>query len=239
VGHGTQKLFGWFGGHGPKGTAGFFASQGYRAGLLMAISAGLCEAGGGALPAFGLATSLAAALLATIMINAIASVTFKKGFMLGSELELVYLTIAVSIAAIGSGRFSLDRAIGWEDDISGVWWGSEDDQLGLEGLGRRENLVGRITGWRETGRGDPCAREHVARGEQQLPLFVLVSRIRVPRVARTAKDRSRDGDEPDIRIGYEPDYSLESALRSVGPVIGNQHARHRRVRLLGHVVTKT
>jgi putative oxidoreductase len=123
VGHGTQKLFGWFGGHGPKGTAGFFASQGYRAGLLMAISAGLCEAGGGALLAFGLVTPLAAALLATIMINAIASVTFKKGFMLGSELELVYLTIAVSIAAIGSGRFSLDRAIGWEDDISGVWWG--------------------------------------------------------------------------------------------------------------------
>jgi hypothetical protein len=57
------------------------------------------------------------------MINAIASVTFKKGFMFGSELELVYLTVAVSIAAIGPGRFSLDRAIGWEDDISGVWWG--------------------------------------------------------------------------------------------------------------------
>jgi putative oxidoreductase len=32
VGHGTQKLFGWFGGYGPKETGGFFASQGYRAG---------------------------------------------------------------------------------------------------------------------------------------------------------------------------------------------------------------
>jgi hypothetical protein len=44
--------------------------------------------------------------------------------MFGSELELVYLAIAVSFAAIGGGRFSLDRAIGWEDNISGVWWGA-------------------------------------------------------------------------------------------------------------------
>jgi putative oxidoreductase len=123
IGHGTQKLLGWFGGHGPKGTGGFFTSQGYRAGVLMAVSAGLCEAGGGALLALGLGTPLAAALLATVMINAIASVTFRKGFMWGSELELLYLTVAVSIAAIGPGRLSLDRAIGWEDDISGVWCG--------------------------------------------------------------------------------------------------------------------
>jgi hypothetical protein len=57
------------------------------------------------------------------MINAIGSVTFKKAFMLGSELEIAYLTIAVSLAAIGPGRFSIDRAIGWDDDISGVWCG--------------------------------------------------------------------------------------------------------------------
>jgi putative oxidoreductase len=123
IGHGTQKLFGWFGGYGPKGTGGFFTSQGYRAGVLMAVAAGLCEVGGGTLLALGLAMPLAGALLATVMINAIASVTFKKGFMLGSELELVYLTIGVSLAAIGGGRFSIDRAIGWDDNISGVWWG--------------------------------------------------------------------------------------------------------------------
>jgi putative oxidoreductase len=123
VGHGTQKLFGWFGGYGPKGTGGFFASQGYRAPVLMAVVAGLSEAGGGTLLALGFATPLAGAMLATVMINAIASVTFKKAFMLGSELEIAYLTIAVSLAAIGPGRFSIDRAIGWGDDISGVWWG--------------------------------------------------------------------------------------------------------------------
>ena len=123
VGHGTQKLFGWFGGYGPKGTGGFLASQGYRIPVLMAIAAGLCEAGGGTLLALGFATPLAAAMLATVMVNAIASVTFKKAFMLGSELEIAYLTTAVSLAAIGPGRFSIDRAIGWDDNISGVWWG--------------------------------------------------------------------------------------------------------------------
>jgi len=123
VGHGTQKLFGWFGGYGPKGTGGFFASKGYRAPVLMAVVAGLSEVAGGTLLALGLATPLAGALLATVMINAIGSVTFKKAFMFGSELEIAYLTIAVSLAAIGPGRFSIDRAIGWDDNISGVWWG--------------------------------------------------------------------------------------------------------------------
>jgi len=123
VGHGTQKLFGWFGGYGPKGTGGFFASKGYRAPVLMAVAAGVSEAAGGTLLALGFATPLAAAMLATVMINAIASVTFKKSFMLGSEIEITYLTLAVSLAAIGPGRFSIDRAIGWDDNISGVWWG--------------------------------------------------------------------------------------------------------------------
>jgi putative oxidoreductase len=123
IGHGTQKLFGWFGGYGPQGTGGFMASQGYRAGVLMAVAAGLCETTGGTLLALGLATPLAGALLAIVMINAIGSVTFKRAFMLGSELEIAYLTTAVALAAIGPGRFSLDRVIGWDDNISGVWWG--------------------------------------------------------------------------------------------------------------------
>ena len=123
VGHGTQKLFGWFGGYGPKGTGGFFASQCYRSPVMMAVLAGLAQSGGGTLLALGLATPLAGALLAIVMINAIGSVTFKKAFMLGSELEIAYLTIAVSLAATGPGRFSIDRAIGWDDDISGVWCG--------------------------------------------------------------------------------------------------------------------
>jgi putative oxidoreductase len=123
VGHGTQKLFGWFGGYGVQGTSGFFASKGYRAPVLMVVAAGLAEVGGGSLLALGFVTPFAGALLATVMFNAIGSVTFKKAFMLGSELEIAYLTVAVSLAATGPGRFSIDRALGWDDNISGVWWG--------------------------------------------------------------------------------------------------------------------
>ena len=134
IGHGTQKLFGWFGGYGPQGTGGFFASQGYRSGVQMAVLAGLVPAagqgclelearGGGTLLALGLLTPLACAAIAIVMLNAIFAVTLKRGFMLGSELEVTYLVIAISLAATGPGRFSLDRALGWHDELSGVWWG--------------------------------------------------------------------------------------------------------------------
>jgi putative oxidoreductase len=85
--------------------------------------AGFCEAGGGTLLALGLLTPLACTLIAIVMINAIFSVTLKRAFMAGSELELTYLVTVIALAAIGPGRFSLDRAIGWDDNISGVWWG--------------------------------------------------------------------------------------------------------------------
>ena len=122
-GHGTQKLFGWFGGYGPQGTGGFFASQGYRHGVRMAVLAGSAEAGGGLLLAFGLLTPLACTAIAIVMLNAIFAVTLERAFLLGSELELMYLVTVIALAAIGPGRFSLDRAIGWDDNISGVWWG--------------------------------------------------------------------------------------------------------------------
>jgi putative oxidoreductase len=123
VGHGTQKLFGWWGGYGPQGTGGFFTGLGYRWGVAMAVIAGLTEAGGGTLLALGLATPLACGMIAMVMLNAIFAVTLKRAFMAGSELELAYLVVAVSLAATGPGRFSLDRAIGWDDNISGLWWG--------------------------------------------------------------------------------------------------------------------
>jgi putative oxidoreductase len=122
-GHGTQKLFGWFGGYGPQGTGGFFASRGFRHGVQLAVLAGLSEAGGGTLLALGLATPLACGMIAVVMLNAIFAVTLKRGFLLGSEVELLYLVTVISLAATGPGRFSLDRAIGWDDNISGLWWG--------------------------------------------------------------------------------------------------------------------
>ena len=72
--HGAQKLFGWFGGGGPRGTAGFMGQLGFRAPLVMALSAGLGEAGGLVFAA-GFLTPLAALGIAIVMINAITLVT--------------------------------------------------------------------------------------------------------------------------------------------------------------------
>jgi putative oxidoreductase len=124
AGHGAQKLFGWFGGGGPQGTAAFFSSLGYRAPALMALVAGLSELGGGLLLATGLLTPLASFLLATVMLNAIATVVWPKGFFGGYEFELTLATVAIALAATGPGEISLDDAIGWADNITGIAWAS-------------------------------------------------------------------------------------------------------------------
>src|SRR3954471_1606545 len=77
--HGTQKLFGWYGGHGLDGTGGFFESVGHRPGRMMATVAGLSEAGGGMLLALGLLTPLGSAMIIGTMIVAAASVHAPHG----------------------------------------------------------------------------------------------------------------------------------------------------------------
>ncbi len=123
--HGSQKLFGFFGGSGPAGTRQFFAGLGFRTPLVMAFVAGLSEFGGGLLFAFGLATPLAALALTVVMLNAIGTVHWKKGFFNsagGYEYNLLILATAVAVTAAGPGRFSLDHAFGWAGRISGPWW---------------------------------------------------------------------------------------------------------------------
>ena len=123
--HGAQKLFGWFGGHGLRGTAGFFESLGWRMPLVMAFLAGIGEASGVAF-ALGFLTPLAALAIAVVMLNAIFVVHWKNGFFNangGLEFPLTLATVAVAVAATGPGRFSIDRLIGWDGNISGVWWG--------------------------------------------------------------------------------------------------------------------
>jgi len=124
AGHGAQKLLGWFGGGGPQGTAGFFSSLGYRWPAAMAILAGLSEFGGGLLLATGFLTPLAALALATVMLNAIATVQWRKGFLGGWELDSTFMAVAIAVTITGPGRISLDNAFGWEEDISGTAWGS-------------------------------------------------------------------------------------------------------------------
>lgn len=125
--HGAQKLLGWFGGHGPRGTAGFFGSLGFRQrhALPMAVMAGLSEAAG-ALLVLGFLTPLACLAIATVMVVAVGTVHWRNGLWNtagGYEFNLVLWAVAVAVAASGPGRFSLDGALNWADEITGVWWG--------------------------------------------------------------------------------------------------------------------
>jgi putative oxidoreductase len=123
--HGSQKLFGWFGGGGPQGTAEMLGKLRFRPARPMAVLVALGELSGLAF-AFGLVTPLAALAIATVMLTAVATVHWKNGFFAGNggyELNLCILAAAVGIAATGPGRFSLDRLIGWDGSISGLWWG--------------------------------------------------------------------------------------------------------------------
>ncbi|MQS11559.1 DoxX family protein [Streptomyces kaniharaensis] len=108
--HGSQKLFGWFGGGGIDGTGRFFTMSGYPAGDTMAVVAGLTETLGGLALAVGLLTPLAGAAIVGTMVNAIA-VTWGGGFFApkGNEYELLLTAGAVALALTGPGRYAVDR----------------------------------------------------------------------------------------------------------------------------------
>ena len=115
VGHGTQKLFGWFGGHGLAGTGGFFESLGLRPGRVHAFAGGLGEAGGGLLLALGLLTPIGAAAIIGVMTVAIIVVHLSKGVWVtngGFEYNLVLMSVAFALAGVGPGSWSLDNALG-------------------------------------------------------------------------------------------------------------------------------
>ncbi|WP_418960278.1 DoxX family membrane protein [Streptomyces tritici] len=109
--HGTQKLFGWFGGGGLEGTAKAMEAMGFRPGRPSALAAGLGEAGGGALLALGLATPAAGAAAAGAMAGAV-SVHAPAGFFAqsgGFEYPAFLGFSAAAIGLAGAGRYSLDH----------------------------------------------------------------------------------------------------------------------------------
>ena len=113
--HGTQKLFGWFGGHGPSGTGQFFESLGLRPGRRNAIVAGIAEAGGGTLLVLGLATPAAAGAVGSVMVTALRTAIWRDGIKVGTGgYEVLLLANAVAIADSGPGPVSLDALLGWE-----------------------------------------------------------------------------------------------------------------------------
>lgn len=112
--HGSQKLFGWFGGYGLEGTGRFFAENlGLKPGVLMAAMAGGTEFLGGLLLIAGLLTRGAAVAIAFTM--AVAIITAKLGAFFasngGMEYPLVLLLASLTLAIGGAGKFSVDQKL--------------------------------------------------------------------------------------------------------------------------------
>lgn len=123
VGHGMQKLAGWFGGPGLEGTEGMMASLDMRPARRNAVAAGVTETAGGALLVAGLATPIACAGLIGTMITAIRKVHWSSGPWAaagGYEYNLVLIAGLLALAEEGPGDISLDTALGL--DTTGVKW---------------------------------------------------------------------------------------------------------------------
>jgi putative oxidoreductase len=117
--HGTQKLFGWFGGYGLTGTGGFFEGLGFRPGRFFAATAAAAEITGGVLLTLGLLGPIGPALMISVMVVAAVSVHWPNVFAQsnGIEVPLLYGATAAALALTGFGAYSLDNVLG----LNQVW----------------------------------------------------------------------------------------------------------------------
>ena len=134
IGHGTQKLFGWFGGQGLKNQSEQFENMGLKPGIVHASAAGAAETLGGAGLLLGYRTPLASAGIISVMLTAINRVHLKNGPWAhkgGYEYNVVLAAAAMSLAESGPGGLSLDALRGKEK--AGAKWGLFSLLLGTAG----------------------------------------------------------------------------------------------------------
>lgn len=115
VAHGSQKLFGAFGGYGLEGTGQYMASLGLTPGYLMALLSGSAEFFGGLGLVVGLLARPAAVVLAATLVVAIFSVHISHGLFMannGYEFALALLGGVIAVLIEGAGKFSVDQKIG-------------------------------------------------------------------------------------------------------------------------------
>ena len=144
--HGSQTLFGWFGGYGLSGTAGFFEQLGFRPGRLFAGAAAVAEIVGGVLVTTGFLGPVGPALILSVMIVAAVSVHWQHGVFAttnGIEVPLLYAAGAAALAFTGFGRFSVDYALGYTAwPPTAVWVALAAGALGaIVNLGARKTAV--------------------------------------------------------------------------------------------------
>jgi putative oxidoreductase len=113
--HGSQKLFGWFGGRGLSGHAAMLEKLGVRPPRFFAVASSAAEFFGGLGTAFGLLAPLAAGGILGSMIVAVVKVHWRHGLWNrngGIEFPVSLGTLAFVIGLVGPGRYSLDAALG-------------------------------------------------------------------------------------------------------------------------------
>lgn len=122
--HGSQKLFGWFGGAGFDKTRAGFEKQGLKPGWLWAGLASLGEVGGGLSIALGFLTPLGAAGIFGAMVMAVFKTHWKNGFFnqnRGYEYALTQLVVSVFIGLVGPGGYSLDALLSFHLPQAGLF----------------------------------------------------------------------------------------------------------------------
>jgi len=115
VGHGSQKLFGWFGGHGFKGTVGFIQSKGFKPAWFWTLLGGVGEFGGGILLALGFLNPLGAIAIFASMLMAVLKFHWAQGLWSmqgGYEYPLVLMALGLALGLTGPGSLSLDALLG-------------------------------------------------------------------------------------------------------------------------------
>lgn len=115
VAHGTQKLFGWFGGAGIVRLQQGFARQGFKPAWLWVGLVIVGEVGGGLSLALGFLTPLGAAGIFGAMFMATLKTHRKNGFFVskgGYEYTLLLVTVSITLGLIGPKGYSLDALLG-------------------------------------------------------------------------------------------------------------------------------
>lgn len=115
VPHGSQKLFGWFGGGGMGAAMEGFAAMGFAPFWAWVIA--LLEFFGGILLVVGFLTRLVAGLVVCFMATAVFVVHWPNGFFWtagGIEYPLMWGLVALALVLRGAGPLSLDAALGRE-----------------------------------------------------------------------------------------------------------------------------
>jgi putative oxidoreductase len=151
--HGYNHIFG---GGKIAGTAGWFESLGMKPGILHAWLASLTELAAGFSLIFGFLTPLGCAGIIGTMLVALVTNHLKNGFFIfrpgeGYEYVLTLILMAVGLAGIGAGEWSLDNAFGlWDDPIPG-WWG-----LGIAAVGAVGGAGLLVMFWRPPAKATPA-----------------------------------------------------------------------------------